>query len=61
MTKVTKKIIKCAKCGTETGQLIIFSVNFSLGSKNDNEKLTKYMQRCPKCGYEANDISKLSN
>ncbi len=58
MTKIGKKIVKCAKCGEESEQLLVFSVNFALGSKEDNEKLVKHMQKCPKCGYEATDISK---
>lgn len=57
MTKAIQKNVKCIKCGTESQQLIIYSVNFSLGSMSDNEKLTKHMQKCPKCGYEAIDIS----
>ena len=58
MTKVATKIVKCANCGKESEQLLVFSVNFSLGSKEDNEKLMKHMQKCPECGYEAVDISK---
>ena len=57
MTKVAKKLVKCAKCGAESEQLFVYSVNFSLGTKDDNEKLMKYKQKCPKCGYEAADIS----
>ena len=38
-------------------QLIIYSVNFSLGAKEDNEKLINKTQKCPNCGYEAKDIS----
>ena len=33
MTKVGKQLVKCAKCGKESEQLIIYSVNFSLGKK----------------------------
>lgn len=58
MTKVLNKPVKCAKCGHESDQLIVCSVNFLLGSKEDNEKLMNHMQKCPKCGYEAKDISK---
>ena len=57
MTKVVKKIVKCIKCGTESEQLIVYSVNFNLGSKEDNEKLMRHIQKCPKCGYEAINIS----
>ena len=58
MTKVIQKKVKCIKCGEESEQLIVFSVNFSLGSKEENEKLLTHKQKCPKCGYEAIDISK---
>lgn len=58
MTKVVEKKVKCAKCGEESEQLIVYSVNQLLGSKEDNEKLMKKKQKCPKCGYEAEDISK---
>ncbi len=57
MTKVAEKIVKCIKCGEESKQLIVYSVNFSLGSKEDNEELMRHVQKCPKCGYEAVDIS----
>lgn len=57
MTKVTKQAVKCIKCGKESSQLLIHSVNFSLGKKEDNEKLMKHLQKCPFCGYEAPLIS----
>ncbi len=57
MTKVAKKQVKCARCGAESEQLIVCSVNFLLGTKEQNEALMKSQQRCPKCGYEAPDIS----
>lgn len=58
MTKVAEKTVKCIKCGAESEQLVVYSVNFNLGSKEENEKLMKHTQKCPKCGYEAVDISK---
>ena len=58
MTKVGKKIVKCANCGKESEQLLVYSVNFMLGSKEDNAKLIENKQKCPNCGYEAVDISK---
>ena len=61
MTKVRKQLVKCAKCGKESEQLIIYSVNFSLGKKADNEKLMNKTQKCPNCGYEAKDISVIKN
>jgi len=61
MTKVTKMKVKCAKCGTESEQLIIHSINFTLGTKEDNERLMKHQQVCPKCNYTNFDISILIN
>lgn len=58
MTKVWKKYVKCVKCGTESEQIIVYSVNFSFGTKEDNEKLIQYKQKCPYCGYESYNISK---
>lgn len=58
MTKIGKKYVKCIKCGTESEQIIIYSVNFSLGTKENNEKLIQHKQKCPHCGYEAYNISK---
>ncbi len=57
MTKVGKKKVKCIKCGAESEQLIVYSVNFLLGAKEENEKLMEHLQKCPNCGYEAADIS----
>lgn len=57
MTKIAKKIVKCAKCGAESEQMIVYSVNFSLGEKADNEKLMQLQQTCPNCNYIAPDIS----
>ena len=51
MTKVGKKKVKCVKCGTESEQLIVYSANFSLGTKEQNEALLKNQQKCPNCGY----------
>jgi len=61
MTRVAKKLVKCANCGEESEQLIVFSINFTLGSKEYNQKLMEHKQKCPKCGYEASDISKKIN
>ena len=58
MTKVKSIKVKCIKCGKESDQLAIYSVNFLLGEKEDNIKLMKHKQKCPHCGYEAIDISK---
>jgi predicted nucleic-acid-binding Zn-ribbon protein len=57
MTKVARQKVKCIKCGKESEQMIVFSVNFNLGSRESNEKLMKHMQKCPHCGYESQNIS----
>lgn len=57
LTKVTKQLVKCSRCGNESEQLIVYSVNFLLGSKEDNQKLIEHKQKCPFCGYEHIDIS----
>jgi len=57
MTKVTKESVKCAACGVESEQMIVHSVNFALGSAQDNEKLMQHQQVCPSCGYQAPNIS----
>lgn len=60
MTKVGMKIVKCVKCGKESRQKIVYSINFMLGTKEHNEKLLKHKQICPNCNYIAYDISHLS-
>lgn len=57
MTKVVKVKVKCIKCGETSDQIIVQSVNFNLGKKEDNEKLLNHQQVCPNCGYTAFDIS----
>ena len=54
MTKVTKQNIKCANCGTESEQMIVYSINHALGN---NEELANHQQICPNCNYTAPDIS----
>ena len=61
MTKVIKNIIKCSKCGKESEQQIVCSVNYLLGTKEDNDKLMNHKQKCPYCNYEAVDIRILNN
>ena len=58
MTKVVSQPVKCIRCGKESEQLIVYSVNFNLGSRADNEKLIQHLQECPHCGYKSIDISK---
>ena len=57
MTKILNQKIKCAECGEESLQKVVYSVNFSLGKKEDNEKLVRHQQVCPHCGYKASLIS----
>ncbi len=59
MTKVNKINVKCAVCGNESEQICVYSVNYLMGSREDNDKLINSKQKCPKCGYESNDISKI--
>ena len=59
MTKVKTIMTTCAKCGKESEQLFVYSVNFMLGTQESNEKLKKHKQVCPHCGYEATLISKI--
>lgn len=61
MTKVGTKKVKCAKCGAESEQLMIYSVNFMLGTKTTNERLMRHQQVCPKCNYTNFDISILTD
>ena len=56
MTDITKKTVKCAKCGKESQQLTVYSVNYLLGTKEDNDELLHHKQKCPFCGYEAINI-----
>lgn len=57
MTKILKKQVKCANCGVESEQIVVYSVNFSLGTVEDNEKLMQHKQVCPNCNYTAPNIS----
>lgn len=56
MTKVVLRKIVCKKCGKDSDQAEVCSVNFLLGSKKDNKKLLKAKQTCPHCGYSAKHI-----
>lgn len=59
MTKITKNVVKCAVCGAESEQMFVHSVNYLMGSKEDNDALMNSKQKCPNCGYENSDISKI--
>jgi len=56
MTKVITKKIKCANCGTESEQMIVYSINYSLGNQEDNARLREHKQVCPNCNYTAPNI-----
>lgn len=56
MTKILIEKVICKKCGKESEQPKVYSVNFSLGSKKDNKKLLNSKQTCPHCGYSAKRI-----
>lgn len=58
MTKISNVKVKCAVCGYESEQLVVYSVNSLMGTKEENDKLINSKQKCPKCGYRSNDISK---
>ena len=57
MTKVSKDLVKCAKCGKHSEQLVIYSINFLQGDEQENAKLLNHKQKCPYCGYVARNIS----
>ena len=58
MTKIIANKVKCCKCEAESEQIIVYSINFSLGNKQSNKKLMTHKQKCPYCGYEAIEINK---
>ena len=61
MSDISRENVKCAKCGKESPQMIVYSVNYSLGDKESNDKLIEHKQKCPYCEYEAIDISVLND
>ena len=61
MTKVQEHAVKCCRCGRASKQMVIYSVNFCLGNKNDNQHLMQHEQECPHCGYRASSISQPDN
>lgn len=48
MSDISRKTIRCAKCGKESQQLV--------DDKETNDKSVSYRQKCPFCGYEAFSI-----
>ncbi|MDD2391936.1 MAG: hypothetical protein PHU94_03270 [Bacilli bacterium] len=42
---------KYIKCEKESEQMIVYSINFSVGKKEDNEKLMQHQQVCPHCNH----------
>ena len=61
MSDISREVVKCAKCGKESPQMIVYSVNYSLGDKESNDKLIEHKRKCPYCEYEAIDISVLND
>ena len=61
MSDISREVVKCAKCGKESPQMIVYSVNYSLGDKESNDKLIEHKQKCPYCEYEAINISVLND
>ncbi len=57
MSDISRELVKCAKCGKESQQLIVYSVNYYLEGKENGDKLLYHKQKCPYCNYEAIDIS----
>lgn len=58
MSDISRELVKCAKCGKESQQLIVYSVNYYLEGKENGDKLLHHKQKCPYCNYEAIDLSK---
>lgn len=58
MTKIKNEKVICDKCGKESEQAVVYSVNFLLGKKEDNKKLMNHKQICPHCNYTAAMINK---
>lgn len=61
MSDISREVVKCAKCGKESPQMIVYSVNYSLGDKESNDKLIEHKKKCPYCEYEAINISVLND
>ncbi len=58
MSDISSELVKCAKCGKESQQVIVNSINYLFKTKKDEDKLLHHKQKCPYCNYEAIDISK---
>ena len=61
MSDISREIVKCAKCGKESPQIVVYSVNYYLEGKENGDKLLKHKQKCPYCNYEAISIDALNN
>ena len=57
MTKIAKEMVKCFECGRSSEHLNVYSVNYDLGSEEQNERLLNRTQTCPYCGYTNFNIS----
>ena len=58
MTLIGQEMKKCIKCGKESQQMVVYSVNFLVGTEEENRNLLSRKQVCPHCNYTAFDISK---
>lgn len=61
MSDISREIVKCAKCGKESPQIVVYSVNYYLEGKENGDKLLHRKQKCPYCNYEAISIDVLNN
>lgn len=61
MSDISREIVKCAKCGKESPQIVVYSVNYYLEGKENGDKLLHHKQKCPYCNYEAISIDALNN
>lgn len=61
MSDISREIVKCAKCGEESPQIVVYSVNYYLEGKENGDKLLHHKQKCPYCNYEAISIDALNN
>lgn len=61
MTDISREVVKCAKCGKESQQLIVYSINYWLETKESADALLHHKQKCPYCDYEAVHINILND
>ena len=56
MTRIKWKKTQCIECGHVSYQMVVCSVNFLVGTDEENTRQMKHQQQCPECGYTADDI-----